>query len=109
MRGQRLYAHQSLIDKRNTMDFVKCDHDVQMKIKRLWGGEGNEWFDFYNTIGGGINTHLYFPDDWFYDYVDAKLNDWKRCPIVDDKAFYDFIFTISKGQTLWPVVIWDNG
>lgn len=101
LRGQRFYAHRSLVDKRNTMDFVKCDHIVQMKIKRLWGGEGNEWFDFYNTIGGGINTHLYFPDDWFYDYVDAKLNDWRRCPIIDDKAFYDLYFhDIIRPDTL---------
>ncbi len=65
---------------------------VPCRALNSYGGGQNDWFDFYNTIGGGKNTHLYFPDDWFFDHVDAKLNSWKLCPIIDDKGLYDLFF-----------------
>lgn len=98
--GQRLYAQRTLNDKRNTIEFIACDASTNLRISQLWGGQ-NGWFEFYNTIGGGINTHLYFPDDWFYDYVDVKLNRWKLCRMFDDKSFYDFYFyDVNRAETL---------
>ncbi len=61
----------------------------------------SDWHSFYYTIGEKEKTHLYVPDDWFYDHVDRKLNDWKVAPIIDDKNLYDLLFH----DTLQPKVI----
>lgn len=99
--GQRLYANRTLNDKRNTIDFVQCDRETLQKIKEIWGNRKNRWFDFYNTIGERKMTHLYFPDDWFYDYIDAKLNKWKLCRFFDDKGLYDLFFhDVRRPKTL---------
>lgn len=100
-RGQRLYAQRTLNDKRNTIEFNNCNPNTLLNINRLWRGGVNGWFDFYNTVGKGANTHLYFPDDWFYDYVDAKLNKWKLCRIIDDKSLYDLYFhDVNRPKTI---------
>lgn len=98
--GQRRYAQRTLKDKRNTILFTACDSSMQLKIKEFWG-KSNAWFEFYNTVGDSSKTHLYFPDDWFYDYVDAKVNKWRQSPIIDDKSLYDFYFyDIARPKTL---------
>lgn len=99
-RGQRLYAHRTLNEKRNTIDFLRCDSNTLLNINKLYGC-WNDWFDFYNTIGDRSKIHLYFPDDWFYDYVDAKLNKWSYCRIIDDKGFYDLFFhDVNRPRTI---------
>lgn len=98
--GQRRYAQRTLRDKRNTIVFTLCNSSMSLKIKELWG-RSNAWFDFYNTVGDSSKTHLYFPDDWFYDYVDAKMNKWRLSPIIDDKSLYDFYFyDVTRPKTL---------
>lgn len=64
-------------------------------------GGRNGWFDFYNSIDDSGQAYLYFPDDWFYDCVDAQLNKWKMCPTIDDKSLYDlYFYDIAKPKTI---------
>ena len=55
-------------------------------------GGVSAWHTFYYTIGEKTKTHLYFPDNLFYEWVDRKLNDWKTAPGIDDKNLYDLLF-----------------
>ncbi len=92
---QKRYAHNTLNKKRITVEFDKIDPETIRKIKGLWGKK-NGWFDFYYTVGDKSRGHLYFPDDWFFDSVDASLNDWRTCKAIDDKGMYDLYFADVK-------------
>lgn len=97
---QMIYAKRTLAKKRNTIQFDKIDSESILKIKELWGGV-NGWFDFYYTIGDKSKAELYFPDDWFFKSIDAKLNDWRTCKTVDDKSMYDlYFFDVNKPRTI---------
>lgn len=94
------YAKGSLAKKRNTVSFDKIDNDSVLKIKKLWGGI-NGWFDFYYTIGDKSKVELYFPDDWFFKSIDAKLNDWSICRVMDDKGMYDlYFYDVNRPRTI---------
>ena len=102
LQGQRNYVRGSLEKKLSSIPIKQCNKEINLKIIQLWGGGGvNRWFDFYNTIDEGNRAYLYFPDDWFYDHVDAKLNNWKVCKSIDDKSLYDFFFyDVTRPKTV---------
>ena len=89
--------------KENAVKIVPISRELQKKVKSLWRKE-SWWFDFYYSIGDKENVHLYFPDSWFYKYIDTKMNDWKVCKAFDDKCFYDYYFAdINRPETIVKV------
>ena len=97
---QMRYAKSTLAKKRNTITFDKIDNDSIFKFKNLWG-EVNGWFDFYYTIGDKSKVELYFPDDWFFKSIDANMNDWRICRVMDDKGMYDlFFYDVNRPRTI---------
>lgn len=91
MYALREYDRWKLKLRWQTIDIQPVSADTKRKIKELWG-RTSPWFDFYNTIGDKEKVHLYFPDTWFFQYIDAKLNNWKLCAAIDDKSLYDHLF-----------------
>lgn len=88
---QKHYAAKTLRTKRQYVNFEQLDGDSAKRVKKLWGRK-NPWHSFYYTIGNKSVAHLYYPDDWFYERVDSRLNDWKIAPVIDDKNLYDLFF-----------------
>lgn len=105
------YCWKELSKKEKAVKIKKIDSNIDRKVKNLWG-KGSRWFDFYYTIGEKDKAYLYFPDPWFYKYVDASLNDWKACEAVDDKSLYDYFFAdVNRPKTLVKIsngIYWDE-
>lgn len=94
------YSRKKLKKYQKSVGVKPLSEENKRKIKEMWG-KYSGWFEFYNTVGDSEKAYYYFPDTWFYKYVDSKLNNWPICDAIDDKCLYDYFFyDICRPKTI---------
>lgn len=82
--------------KENTK--ISLDKDKQEEVKNYWKRYckvNTVFHDFYYEKSGCFDVK-YIPDDLYYTKIDTFYNDWNAAKIVDNKCYYENLFSVNK-------------
>ena len=84
--------------KRNTL--YKLSKEEENKVRGFFKPYTpiNTIFHSFYTEKTGIFDMRYIPDDIYYTKVDTFFNDWNAAKVVDNKCYYENLFsTVQEG------------
>lgn len=59
-------------------------------------------FHSFYTEKTGIFDEKYLPDDIYYSKIDTYYNDWNAAKVVDNKCYYENLFSPVRGEVKHP-------
>lgn len=92
---RRRYSFTSLASKIKTIGQKELSRKEREILDSTWPGLyfNRDYVSFYNRINKDEEFNPYYiPDDIYYCFVDAKLNNYRDALALDNKNFYDLLF-----------------
>lgn len=65
----------------------------------------NPIFHAFYTEKTGIFDEKYIPDNLYYTKIDPFYNDWNAAKTVDNKCYYENIFSVVGGEVRHPITL----